>query len=709
MKYAIIHEIPGRMRIRLAIPGGFHIDESWIKDHFAVIDGVNEVSFNGRSKSILVKHRNDTTARDNVIRGLENIPAGKSHRKPHKNTGSSILRQKKKAVIGSVFLFLSSPLVPLPVKPFLAFYGAMPIFKKGVKSLFQKRINIDVLDSSAIGIAIGIKNYKTAGVISLLLKAGDYLDEWIKHRSHKMLTDMFSADGDDHAWIRTEKGERMVSRDELKQGDNVVSRTGSRIPVDGIVIEGEAMVNQSSMTGEPLPVMKRKGTTVYAGTTVEEGTIVINASNVGSDTRVAKIVRVIYESEGLKADVQSHAERLADRIVPYTFLLSGLTYALTGNLYRAASVLLVDYSCAIKISTPLSIMSGMLMSAKKGVLIKGGKFIEKLAKTDTFVFDKTGTLTKAEPSIIDVIPFNGYERDFILKHAACVEEHFPHPVATAVVNKAKNEGLIHEEEHSEVEYIAAHGIASHLGGRRILVGSRHFIIEDEGIEDSCCREIINMASSEGHSILYVAIDNNLAGLIVIEDPLREEALEFIKRLKDSGISKILMITGDTDASAKNAAERLGIKEYFSQMLPDTKIGLIERLKNSGNVVAMVGDGINDSAALAHADVGISMKHSADIAKEACDVLLLDGSLMSILEAKKISERAMSIIRQNFKYIVGVNSSLILLGLAGLSTTTFSAVMHNTSTVLSALNSIGLASDKGASAMEDRCKSFLGGA
>ncbi len=683
------------------------------------IKGEVSASFNSKTRSLLIRHNGSGVLRNEILKAIDNIPLSRGERPfapaIKKSRGSDDAQQtetnlskKKKAVIGAGARLLVSSLFPLPIRTAIALYGAAPFFKEGVGALFNKRLNVDVLDAAAIGAALSIGDYRTAGTICFLLKVGDYLEEWTKDKSTKMLTHAFQS-GDEYAWVRNNGSEYTIKTSELKDGDIVVARTGSRIPVDGVVIDGEAMVNQASMTGEHLPVMKRRGLTVYAGTAVDEGIIAVKATGVGGETRVARIVKIIEESEKLKADIQSHAERLADRIAPYSFLLSGMTYALTGNPLRAASVLLIDYSCAIKLSTPMAIMSGMLRSANKGVLIKGGKFIEKLSKTDVFVFDKTGTLTVAAPSVIDIVPFNGYSKNYVLRNAACVEEHFPHPVATAVVKKAKDEGLIHEEEHSEVEYIAAHGISSYLYGKRILVGSRHFVIEDEGIDDTCCKDIVMRGLSKEHSILYVAIDNKLAGLIVIEDPLREDAYDFIKKIKAHGVSRILMLTGDADSAARYVSNRLGITEYFSQILPDRKAEIVKTLKNSGNVVAMVGDGINDSAALAHADVGISMKHGADIAKEASDIVILNGSLMSILEAMKIGEKTMDTIKQNFKYIVGINSSLIFLSLMGHSTPAFSALMHNSSTVLSALNSIGLASYKDARSKKDRCKSFIGGA
>ncbi len=731
MKFTIIHELPDRLRVNLIIPKGFSINMDGINGIqpplipplLRGIKGVVSATFNNKTGNLLIRHNGDKGVKKEVLKAIEIAPLGLCLKKAvdkgnlshpplakggkggfskGEKGGFKRYLQAKKAVISSGARLIISPLFPLPIRAAITLYGAAPFFKKGIKALLNRNLNVDVLDAAAIGAAMGIGDYRTAGAISFLLKVGDYLEEWTKDKSRKMLTHAFQI-GDEYTWVRKNGTEYTIRTSELKEEDIVVVRTGSRIPVDGVVIEGEAMVNQASMTGEPLSVMKRQGLTVYAGTAVDEGSIVVKAIDIGNETRIAKIVRVIHESETLKADVQSHAERLADRLVPYTFLLSGLTYTITGSLVRTASVLLVDYSCAIKLSTPLGIMSGMINSAKRGAVIKGGKFIERLSKANVFVLDKTGTLTEASPSVIDVITFNGYTKDYVLKHAACVEEHFPHPVATAIVNKAKDEGLIHEEKHSEVEYIAAHGIASYISGKRILVGSRHFIHEDEGIDAEIAKPFIKEFANRGLSMLYVAIDNKLAGLIVIEDPLRKEAFEFIKRLKNSCIDKIVMLTGDADTAARNAADRLGIKDYYSQILPDKKTEIIKSLKNDGYTVAMVGDGINDSAAIAHADVGISMKHGADIAKEASDILLLDGSLMSIIEAKNISKKTMNTIKQNFKYIVGINSSLIFLSFIGLSTPAFSAFMHNASTMLSALNSLKILKEKGN--LEPYCRNY----
>lgn len=686
MKFSIIHELPHRLRINLIIPKGLSIK----LDSLNVIKGIVSVSFNNKTGNLLIWHNGDEAVKKEVLKAIECIPLNLCL-KIAVDKGNDLVK-KKMAVIEAGARVIISPILPLPIRAAVALYGAAPFFKKGIKAILNRRLNVDVLDGAAIGAAMGIGDYRTAGAISFLLNIGDYLEEWTRDKSRKMLTHAFQVD-DEYAWMRNNGSEYPIKISELKEGDLIVVRTGSRIPIDGVVVEGEAMVNQSSMTGEPLPVAKRQGLTVYAGTAVDEGMLVIKASNVGSETRVAKIVRIIESSEVLKAEVQSHAERLADRIVPYSLLLSGMTYAFTGNPLRAASVLLVDYSCAIKLSTPLAIMSGMIRSAKEGILIKGGKFIEKLSKADVFVLDKTGTLTEANPNIVDVIPVNGYSRDYVLRLAACLEEHFPHPIASAVVKKAKEEGLIHEEEHAEVEYIVAHGIASKVNGVRILVGSRHFVHEDERIDMKMVKQVENNLVAKGYSLLYIAIDGRLAGILAIDDSIREDSYRFIEMLRESGIKRVIMLTGDNEAAARNVADRIFIHEYYSQIFPEQKTEIVKRLKNSGHLVAMVGDGINDSPALSYADVGISMKHGADIAKEVCDILLLDGSLMSIIKAKNISEKTMDTIRQNFKYIVGINSSLILLGLAGISTPAFSAFVHNTSTALSALNSIRLMSYK----------------
>lgn len=677
MNYRIVHNLPQRIRICLDLPKRHTPENSRIEKLFSVIEGVRKVSFNYRTRSILVNYNGNSNVKDIILKAIEGTTLIFVK---EENFKQNILEQKKKAAMLAVTLLIARPIIPLILAPLFALYGTMPIFKKGLRAITNKHLNVDVLDSTAIGISLVRRDYLTASLITFFLKVGDYLEERIRQKSRESLSRMFQS-RDEWAWIKRNGWEMRVSIKDIVVGDLVVVRTGSSIPVDGIVVEGVALVNQSPITGEPFPVPKRAGLMVYAGTVLEEGLLTIKSIKVSDETRVSKIIKVIEESEGLKADVQNYAERLANRIVSYSFLLSGLIYLFTSNPLRAVSVLLVDYSCAIKLSTPLTIMSAMIATSRRGVLIKGGRFIEKLAHANIFVFDKTGTLTEAKPKVFDLLPFNGFDREYILKNVACVEEHFPHPVATAVVKKAEDEGLIHEENHAEVEYVLAHGIASRIEGKRILVGSKHFIYEDNKVDVKCEEPVIKDFMDKGYSILYVSVENKLAGIIAIEDRLREDSQEFLNMLKNSGVERIIMLTGDNDATARNVAKRLGIKEYHAQVLPEGKTEIIKDLKGNGCVVAMVGDGINDSPAISYADIGISMKHGADIAKEACDILLLDRGLEGIIEARKISQDAISRIKKNFRYIMGINTSLIGLGIGGMISPVLSALIHNATTVI----------------------------
>jgi len=677
MNYRIIHELPQRIRICLNLPKRHTSDNSQIERLFSAIEGVKLASFNYRTRSLLVSYNGNNNVRDVLLKKTKEMPFTFAKKE---NFKQNILEQKKKAAMLAGTLLIARPIIPFILVPLFALYGAMPIFRKGLRATLNRRLNVDTLDSTAIGISLLRGDYLTASLITFFLKVGDYLEERIRQKSRESLSRMFQR-RDECAWIKRSGWEMRVNIKDIAVGDLVVVRTGSSIPVDGIVIEGVALVNQSSITGEPFPVPKRAGLTVYAGTVLEEGLLTIKSIKVSDETRVSKIIKVIEESEGLKADVQNYAERLANRIVPYSFLLSGLIYLFTSNPLRAVSVLLVDYSCAIKLSTPLTIMSAMIAASRRGVLIKGGRFIEKLAQANIFVFDKTGTLTEAKPKVFDLLPFNGFDREYILKNVACVEEHFPHPVATAVVKKAEDEGLIHEENHAEVEYVLAHGIASRIEGKRILVGSKHFIYEDNKVDVKCEEPVIKDFMDKGYSILYVSVENKLAGIIAIEDRLREDSHEFLNMLKNSGVQRIIMLTGDNDTTARNVANRLGIEEYHAQILPEGKTEIIKNLKGNGYVVAMVGDGINDSPAISYADVGISMKHGADIAKEACDILLLDRGLEGIIEVREIAQDAMFRIKKNFRYIMGINTTLIGLGIGGMISPALSALIHNATTVI----------------------------
>ncbi len=682
MEFDIVHELPKRLRMRLALPAAPVADREEVEAHFHDLSGIKQIRFSPRTRSLLLGYDGRTETRSTILKRLAAAP-DPGRRRPRTKTG---LDKKKAVVIRSGGLLLARPLIPPPVRPFLAFWGALPIFKKGMTSLGNRRLDVDVLDSAAIGAAMTTRDFATASVISFLLKLSEYLEEWARGHSRKLLSDMFHI-GEEWAWVERDGSEVRVPVAEVAPGETLVVRMGSLVPVDGLVQRGEALVNQSSLTGESQPVLKRKGAPVYAGTAVEEGALRVTATRVGDQTRAARVVKVIEEAESLKAQTQSQSEQLADKVVPYSFLLSGLTYALTGRANRAAAVLLVDYSCAIKLSTPLVILSSLARAARNRVLIKGGKYLEALSKVDAFILDKTGTLTHATPKVVTVKAFNGFDSDYILQQAACVEEHFPHPVAKAVVRHAEARGLVHPEEHAEVEYILAHGIVSRLHGNRILVGSRHFINEDERVDVSVAEPHIEAFAARGESVLYVAIGKELAGLVSIHDPLREEARSFIGALKDSGVERVVMLTGDNEATARTVAERLDIDDFQAQAFPEAKVAAIKALRNEGYTVAMVGDGINDSPALAHADVGISMKHGAEIAQEACDVLLMDGTLTDLITGRQIAQEAMSLIRENSRQIIIINSLAMAMAITGTLPPILSAALHNLSTIATGLRAL----------------------
>ncbi len=682
MRYSVVHETPGRIRLGLVVPRLPAVDRERVEVQFNDVAGVEKVSFTPRTGSLLVRYDGRHSTREALLERVSAAPLPGT-RRPRPETE---LERKKKTVIRSGTLLLARPLIPPPIRTLLAIRGALPLFGRGLIALRRRELNVDLLDASAVGAAMATRDFLTASIITFLLKLGEYLEEWTRGYSRRLLTGMFHT-AEEWAWVEREGEELRLPLEEVVVGDTVIARTGSLIPVDGVVTDGEALVNQSSLTGESLAVLKRKGSTVYAGTAVEEGLVRVRAKLVGEETRAARVVRVIEEAEALKAESQSHSEEMADRVVPYSFLASGVTFVVTGSPARAAAVLLVDFSCAIKLSTPLAILSSLARAARHRVLIKGGKYLERLAKADAFVLDKTGTLTQATPKVSEVVALNNFSREYVLRQTACVEEHFPHPVASAVVRQAAKEGLRHAEEHSEVEYVVAHGIVSRIHDDRIVVGSRHFVHEDEGVDVERGEPYIEDFARRGDSVLYMAVGGELAGLIAIHDPVRAEARPFIEALKQAGIRRIVMLTGDNRETAAAIAGELGIEEFHAQALPDRKVELIKALQQEGYTVAMVGDGINDSPALSCADVGISMRHGADIAREACDILLMEGTLADILAAREISRQAMELIGRNFRTIVAVNSAALLLSVTGAMPPVFSATLHNLSTILVGLRAL----------------------
>ena len=555
----------------------------------------------------------------------------------------------------------------------------MKYILNGLQALSECKLNVDVLDAASVAACLAQKNYKTAGSIMFLLSISSLLEDYTKERTRAALTDSLAVKID-KVWLINGGTEILIPISDLKVGNCIRVRTGSMIPVDGEIIDGEAYVNESSMTGEPLAVMKSSGDTVFAGTVVEEGIISICVRELSSNTKISKIIDLIENSEQLKAGVQSRAEHLADSIVPFSFLGFGLTLLLTRNVTKAISLLMVDYSCAIKLSTPIAVISAIREAADHNITVKGGKYLEEFAHADTVVFDKTGTLTKAEPVLEKVIPFDTYTADEVLRIAACLEEHFPHSVARAIVKGAADKGLDHEEEHADVQYIVAHGIATEFHGKRAVIGSRHFVSDDENVKITVEQQAEIDEKSGACSVIYLAIGGKLAGVLCISDPPRAEAKTAIDLLKKSGIHHIVMLTGDSQKAAVITAARLGITEYHAQVLPEDKHRMVEEIKSQGHRTIMVGDGINDAPALAVANVSVAMNDASDIAREVADITLRGSDLTELAIFRELSKRLMNRINCNYRFIVGFNSALLLSGLFGILTPSLSALLHNASTM-----------------------------
>ena len=572
--------------------------------------------------------------------------------------------------------------LPMPIRNALTIYHAAKYIWQGLDSLTSFRCDVALLDGAAVAGALLHKQYKPASSMMFLLSISDALEDYTIQKAKSTLKDSLALNIDT-VWVVGENGEeKQCPAVDINKGDKIKIHMGDVIPVDGKVIEGEGMVNEASMTGEPLAIHKKPGKTVHAGTVVEEGNIIVEVYSMNKETRLNKIINLIENSEELKADTQSKAEKLADSIVPYSFLATALTYLITRNPTKALSVLMVDFSCAIKLTTPLSIISAMREASDNRMMVKGGKFLESYANADTIVFDKTGTLTNATPKVVDVIPMSRrYKRDDILRMAACIEEHFAHSIATAIVKQAEEEGLKHEEDHSEVQYIVAHGIVTEYDGKRAVIGSRHFLFDDEKVKVTKTQEKKIEKNAKEHSVVYLAIDGKLEGIICIDDPVREEAKYVIEELRQLGIENVIMLTGDSESGAKSSAKALGITEYKSQVLPEDKSRIVEELQAEGKTVIMVGDGINDSPALAAADISVSMKNSSDIAREVADISLLSDDLYDLVTLRKLSVGMLDKINSNYCNIVAVNGSLLVLGVLGVIPPSTSSMIHNFSTML----------------------------
>ena len=692
MSFFIIHELQGlngtatgRMRVRadrpLPPPPAADLTRN-LED----LPGISDVRVNPRVGSVLFFYA-DRESRLSALRLLTVRDEAPAPDTP--DNISDLLPEEPPAggVLPLIRFFVIRPFLPRIWRVITSVAAAAPFLLKGVASLLRGRLSVDVLDAAAITASILMRDFRTVSVLTLLLGLGETLEYWTRRRSLDSLTESLALNVDS-VWLLGEDGtEVSVPLSQVQKDDLVVVRDGGSIPVDGIVEDGCAVVNQSSMTGEPLGVPRAKGASVFAGTVVEEGRLVIRVSHVGDGTRLRQVVTFIEQSEALKAGIQGKTERLADLAVPFTFGLAALVWLITRNPMRAASVLLVDYSCALKLATPLAVLASMREGAGHGMVIKGGRYLEALCEADTLVFDKTGTLTNASPKVVEVIPAEGQQRDEVLRVMACLEEHFPHPVARAVVRKAQEENLQHEEEHAQVEYVVAHGVASSLHGKKLRVGSRHYIEHDEGVDVSPLEADIVRQAALGRSLLYLSEDGKLAGILAIEDPLRPEAAEVVETLRGMGFKRVLMLTGDDERTTRAVAASAGITEFRAQVLPADKARVVQELTDSGCKVLMVGDGINDAPALSASHVGVAMIDGTDLAREVANVLLTRPSLGGLIEARRLACGTLRRIHTNFAVTLTLNSLFLAGGLFMVLQPGLSALLHNLTTLGVSLNAM----------------------
>ena len=686
MKFSIKHEMTGRMRVHLSQNRMTYAQADILlyflqNDKYVTCAKVYE-----RTGDAVISYTGERSYIIQLLQGFcyekAEVPTGLLE---HSGRELNAVYQEK--LIGKVLMrYVKKIVLPYPVYTAYITLSSLKYIAKGIQSLWHRKIEVAVLDATAIGVSVLRKDFGTAGSVMFLLGIGGLLEEWTHKKSVDDLARTMALNVG-KVWLKSDGQEVLVSVNDISAGDEVVVHMGNVIPFDGEVSEGEAMVNQASLTGESLPVRKAEGNYVYAGTVLEEGELTILVKEVGGSSRFEKIVTMIEESEKLKSSLEGKAEHLADRLVPYTLGGTALTYLLTRNTTKALSVLMVDFSCALKLAMPISVLSAIREASLYHMTVKGGKYLEAVAEADTIVFDKTGTLTKAKPSVVEVVSFDEREPDELLRIAACMEEHFPHSMAKAVVQAAEEKGLFHEEMHSKVEYIVAHGISTTIEGKKAIIGSSHFVFEDEKctIPEGMEEKFKNLPNEYSH--LYLAIEGSLAAVICIEDPLREEAPAVVKALKKAGFSKVVMMTGDSERTARAVAAKVGVDEYYSEVLPEDKASFVEKEKAKGRKVVMLGDGINDSPALSAADAGIAVSEGAEIAREIADITIGADNLEGIVVLKHISDALMKRIHNNYRTIVGFNTGLILLGVAGILQPTTSALLHNTSTLLIGMNSM----------------------
>ena len=698
MKFQIQHETAGRIRVRCLAQEGRSVRSFSLEQEAAIlgglerVPGIRKVKLYAGAAGIAVLYKPDAAGsiRDGIIKALArlNMNDPDLRKATREKAGSLMLNRQYRNRLVTLLArhFACKWFLPLPIRMARCWYHTLGFIRLGLKSLRHGRLDVPVLDATAITAAMLQKDISTAGSVMLLLRIGELLEEWTYQKSVHDLADNMSLHIDT-VWKVVDGTEVEVPLADVQAGDLVSVKMGSTIPLDGEVQSGDAMVNQASMTGESMPVHKTAGLTVYAGTVVEDGEIVVKVKGGAGNSRYDRIVKMIQDSESFKSNLESRASHLADKLVPWCLGGTLLTYLITRNLTRAMSILMVDFSCALKLSMPLAVLSAMRECSTHKITVKGGKFLEAVAEADTIVFDKTGTLTLAKPKVADVLCFNGYDRATVLRYAACLEEHFPHSVANAIVRQAADEGLTHDEMHSKVEYIVAHGIASMVDGKRIVIGSGHFIFDDEKCVIPEGEEALYESRPEEYSHIYMALDGKLVAIICIQDPLRPEAPQVLQNLRKAGFKQLVMMTGDSERTAAAVAARIGVDKFYAEVLPEDKARFVKEAKQSGHRVVMVGDGINDSPALSEADAGVAIAEGADIAREIADITISAYDLQQLVVLKEISTLLMKRVQFNYDFVITFNAGLIGLGVLGILPPATTALLHNGSTIAISLHSM----------------------
>ena len=686
MKFIVKHEINGRLRIHVVQKRMTYTEADTLSWFLSNQKNVTDVKVYERTADAVICY---VGTREEVLNLLKEFSYENTKLPEHVAAGSGRELNavyQEKLVMKTVLHYGSKLFLPMPVRAVITSVKSVKYIWHGIRCLMHGKIEVPVLDATAISVSVFRRDYATAGSVMFLLGIGEIIEEWTHKKSVGDLARSMSLNVN-KVWLKRNEQEILVKSSDIEPGDHVVIRMGNVIPFDGEVVVGEGMINQASLTGESLPVRRSKGQSVFAGTVLEEGEIEVLVKAVSGSTRFEKIVTMIEDSEKLKSSVEGKAEHLADKLVPYTLLGTGAVWLLTRNITKTLSVLMVDFSCALKLAMPITVLSAIREAGENNITVKGGKFLEAVADADTIVFDKTGTLTKATPTVKEIVAFSEYSENDLLCIAACLEEHFPHSMAKAVVDAAKERHLSHEEMHSKVEYVVAHGISSSIDDKKVLIGSSHFIFEDEGCTIPSEYQDRYDSLKPEYSHLYLAIEKQLVAVICIEDPLREEATEMVRDLKKAGIRKVVMMTGDSERTAAAIAKRVGVDEYYAEVLPEDKANFVEKEKAEGRKVIMIGDGINDSPALSAADAGIAISDGAEIAREIADITIAADDLREVVTLKLLANAMMKRIHKNYRNIVGINSGLILLGVTGIVQPTVSALLHNASTLMISLRSM----------------------